>query len=138
MAISEQWLPVIAEGISWVKDKLGPSKKELKICVSDLKKQMQALAYGNSLLSENLSLIIQAVINQLQSEGNYIINADSIVFIGNNDGYIDLTAPKITRYSLTHDATFDEKANENEVSKIFDGIEEEIAHSRATRPSDRR
>ena len=50
MAINEQWLPVIAEGVSWVKDKFGPSKKELEVRVSDLEKQLYILTAGNTIL----------------------------------------------------------------------------------------
>lgn len=43
MAISEQWLPIISEVISWIRENIGPSKKELKLQVSDLKKQVQGI-----------------------------------------------------------------------------------------------
>lgn len=138
MAISEQWLPIISEGISWVKEKLGLSKKELKIQVSDLEKQVQTLASGNTVLVNNLGLIIQAILKQLRTDGNYTINADTIIFIGENTGSVDVTKPIISSSSICGDVVSKKQVEEFDVSKIFDGLDEEIAHSRATKPSDRR
>ena len=138
MAINEQWLPIISEGISWVKEKLGPSKKELKIQVSDLEKQVQALVSGNTVLVNNLGLIIQAILNQLRTESNYCINADTIIFIGANTGSVDVTKPIISGSSISGDVVSRNQGEKIDISKIFDGLDEEIAHSRATKPSDRR
>lgn len=138
MAINEQWLPIISEGISWVKEKLGPSKKELKIQVSDLEKQVQALVSGNTILVNNLGLIIQAILNQLRTESNYCINADTIIFIGENTGSVDVTKPIISGSSISGDVVSRNQGEKIDISKIFDGLDEEIAHSRATKPSDRR
>ena len=138
MAINEQWLPIISEGISWVKEKLGPSKKELKIQVSDLEKQVQALVSGNTVLVNNLGLIIQAILNQLRTESNYCINADTIIFIGENTGPVDVTKPIISGSSISGNVVSRNQGEKIDVSKIFDGLDEEIAHSRATKPSDRR
>lgn len=138
MAINEQWLPIISEGISWVKEKLGPSKKELKIRVSDLEKQVQALASGNTVLVNNLGLIIQAVLKQLRTDGNYYINADTIIFIGENKGSFDVTKSVISSSSISGDVVSKKQVEEFDVSKIFDGLDQEISHSRATKPSDRR
>ena len=138
MAINEQWLPIISEGISWVKEKLGPSKKELKIQVSDLEKQVQALVSGNTVLVNNLGLIIQAILNQLRTESNYCINTDTIIFIGENTGSVNVTKPIISRSSISGDVVSRNQGEKIDISKIFDGLDEEIAHSRATKPSDRR
>lgn len=136
MAINEQWIPVILEGVSWVKEKLGPSKKELKIQISDLQKQVQALSAGNTALVYNQGLIIEAVLNHLKSDNNYTINADTIVFIGENMGSVDVTKPIITDSYISGDVAT--KKVEFDVSKIFEGVDEEITLSRATKPSDRR
>lgn len=138
MAISEQWLPIISEGISWVKEKLGPSKKELKIQVSDLEKQVQTLASGNTVLVNNLGLIIQAILKQLKTDSNYTINADAIIFIGENTGSVEFTKPIISSSSISGDVVSKKQVEKFDVSKIFDGLDEEIAHSRSTKPSDRR
>ncbi len=138
MAINEQWLPIISEGISWVKEKLGPSKKELKIQVSDLEKEVQALVSGNTVLVNNLGLIIQAILNQLRTESNYCINTDTIIFIGENTGSVNVTKPIISRSSISGDVVSRNQGEKIDISKIFDGLDEEIAHSRATKPSDRR
>lgn len=138
MAINEQWLPIISEGISWVKEKLGPSKKELKIQVSDLEKEVQTLVSGNTVLVNNLGLIIQAILNQLRTESNYYINADTIIFIGENTGSVDVTKPIIFGSSISGDVVSKNQGGKIDISKIFDGLDEEIAHSRATKPSDRR
>ena len=136
MAIDEQWIPVIREVILWVKEKLGPSNKELKMQISDLEKQVQALSAGNTTLVYNQRLIIEAVLNHLKSDNSYTINADTIVFVGENMGSFDFTKPIITdSYILGDVAT---KKVEFDVSKIFEGVDEEIALSRATKPSDRR
>lgn len=138
MTINEQWLPVISEGISWVKEKLGPSKKELMIQVSELEKQVQLLASGNAILVDNLGLIIQAILEKLKQDNSYTVNADTIVFIGNNSGTVEFTKPKISNSAVLGDVASKKQVAEFDVSKIFDGVDEEIAHSRATKPSDRR
>lgn len=38
-------IPVVLEGIKWVKDMLGPSKKELKVKITDLEDQVKILSY---------------------------------------------------------------------------------------------
>lgn len=138
MAVSEQWLPIISEGLSWVKDKLGPSKKELKIQVSDLEKQVRTLVSGNTALVNNLGLILQEIIKQLRADSNYSINANTIIFIGENAGSVDASKSIISRSAISGDAVFKKQVEGFDVSKIFDGLDEEIAHSRAKKPSDRR
>lgn len=138
MAISEEWLPVINEGLSWIKEMIGPSKKELKIQVADLEKQVQMLTFGNAVLANNLGLITQAILNQLPSIGNFTINADTIVFIGENSGRVDVTKQNINGSMISGNAIAKNQVEHFEISRIFDGLDEEIAHSRAKKPSDRR
>ncbi len=56
--MNAEWLPIIAEGISWIKEKMGPSKKELILEMTDLKNQLQTLSYGNAAAIENMEQII--------------------------------------------------------------------------------
>lgn len=103
MAISEYWLPIILEGISWVREGLGPSKKELKIQISDLDKQVQSLAHGNEVLTNNLGLIVQAILNQLKTYSNCTINADTIVFVSENTGNLNFEKSIIPNSFLCDD-----------------------------------
>ena len=138
MAINEQWLPIISEGISWVRELIGPSKKELKIQISDLEKQIETLTAGKTVLANNFGLITQAILKQLKTESSFTINSDTIVFIGENTGSVDISKPVISGNSISGDVIAKKQVVEFDVSKIFDGIDEEIAHSRTTKPSDRR
>lgn len=138
MAINEQWLPIISEGISWVREKIGPSKKELKIQVSELEKQVQTLASGNTVLANCIGLITQAILKQLRSESSFTINADAIIFIGQNNGSVDISERAISGNSISSDIIAKKQVKEFDVSKIFDGLDEEIAHSRTTKPNERR
>ena len=132
MAISEQWLPIISEVISWIRENIGPSKKELKLQVSDLKKQVQTLAAGNAKLIDNLEMIVREILKNLKADNNYTISADTIVFVGSS---IDVAIPSSPKSLIPDDRMPVERF---EISKIFDGVDEEIAHSRITKPSDRR
>lgn len=142
MAINEQWLPIISEGIKWVGNKfskLGPSKKELYMKVSDLEQQVRVLTAGNVALTSSLDLIIQAILNRLESSNDFTINAETICFVGENSGSIN------TGNSFTVSETSFEDINQIEgmderfdVSKIFNGVDEEIAHTKIARSSDRK
>ena len=139
MAINESWLPIIAEGVTWVKEQFGPSKNDLKIQISDLENQVRMLAAGNTALINSLGLITQAVLRQLQSNGYNTVNADTIVFVGENDGSITATS-KSENFgnSLSADVFPTTQEEGFNVAKIFDGIDQEIAQSRISRPSERR
>ena len=123
--INAEWLPVISEGVKWVRDKMGPSKKELKLRISDLESQVSTLAYGNKELIDNMQIIITEILENLKEDNKLEINADNIILIQDNSG-------KICFSSIT------EKRNENHYSSIFDNIDDEITRSRLLRPSDRR
>lgn len=138
MAISEQWLPIIAEGISWVREGFGPSKKELKIQISALEKQVQNLTSGNAVLTNNLESIVQAILNQLKADSNYTINADSIILIGEHTENVDVTKPIISNSLISGELISKKQVTEFDISQIFDGLDEEISHSRTTKPSERR
>lgn len=138
MAISEKWIPIITEGVSWVKNNLGSSKRELKVKISDLEKQVQTLVSGNIALTNCLELIVQAILKQLEMDRNYSINADTIILVGENTGSINVTKSMISNSYMFGDVVEKKQVAEIDVSKIFDGLDEEIAHSRATKQSDRR
>ena len=104
---------------------MGPSKKELKLRISDLESQVSTLAYGNKELIDNMQIIITAILENLKEDNKLEINADNIILIQDNSG-------KICFSSIT------EKRNENHYSSIFDNIDDEITRSRLLRPSDRR
>ena len=123
--INAEWLPVISEGVKWVRDKMGPSKKELKLRISDLESQVSTLAYGNKELIDNMQIIITAILENLKEDNKLEINADNIILIQDNSGTICFS-------SIT------EKRNENHYSSILDNIDDEITRSRLLRPSDRR
>lgn len=140
MAINEQWIPIICEGIAWVKENIGPSKKELKVRISDLEKQVQMLANGNIALINNLGLITQAILMQLKMEGCYNINFN-MISLNDEKGTSCYRYTKETICGSTYNKVADNDqniVNEFDVCKIFEGTEEEIAHSRKTRPSDRK
>ena len=123
MGFNEQWVPVIAESVKWVKDKLGPSKKELQIKVTDLESQVKALSFGNATLSKSMEQIITEVLNQLVN-GGYRIVDNTIVFVKDNHGQINV------RFNS-------EQNNETKIRSIFDDIDKEIAQSRLLRSSER-
>ena len=123
--INAEWLPVISEGVKWVRDKMGPSKKELKLRISDLESQVSTLAYGNKELIDNMQIIITAILEKLKEDNKLEINADNIILIQDNSG-------EICFRSTT------EKRNDNHYSPIFESIDDEITRSRLLRPSDRR
>ncbi|MBR2445423.1 MAG: hypothetical protein IKB28_02005 [Clostridia bacterium] len=132
MVINELWGPIILECVSWVTKKLGPSKKELKIQISELEKLVQTLSVGNKELIHNQKLILQAILDQLTHENGCKISADTIVFIKENSGSVDITQKSKFSQDITG------KKVDFDVSKIFEGVNEEIYQSRATKPSDRR
>lgn len=138
MAINAQWIPIISESLSWVSNKLAPSKKELNIKISDLEQQVQLLTAGNAALTRNLNLILQAILNQLQFSNSFVVNADTICFVGKNTGIISMEKSFIVSEKDFKDtAQSERKGGKLDVSKIFDGLDEEIAHTRISRPSDR-
>lgn len=113
MEEAEILVPVILEGVKWVKDKLGPSKKELKVRITDLESQVKALSYGNAVLLESVEQIILAIVEKLKSDGNYTINADTIIQIEDNHGTIITTNNTIT-------------GAENSWLNMFDDVDLEI------------
>lgn len=123
MEESEIIVPVILEGVKWVKDKLGPSKKELKVKIADLESQVKTLSYGNTLLLESMEQIVIAILERLKTDGSYTINADTIIHIEDNHGTI------IAANNTTNSV-------DNSWINMFDDVDLEIQKSRLKRPSD--
>lgn len=138
MAINEQWIPIIAGVSSWVKDNLGPSKKELKIQIADLEKQVKTLSDGNATIVDNMSLIIQAIISQIKSDNNFTINAETIVFIGENCGTVDMPKTTLINSTVSEDVILGQLDASNDNIKNFFVSDEELALTRVTKPSERR
>lgn len=138
MAISEQWIPIVSSAVSWVKDNFGPTKKELKVQVADLEKQVQALAKGNAAIVNNMSLILQAVLSKIKSDNNYLVNAETIVYVGTNNGTLDIPKTSINSSYISKDTIVQKQVVKNDFSKDFFVSDEEIALTRTIRPSERR
>ena len=138
MAISEQWIPIVSSAVSWVKDNFGPTKKELKVQVTDLEKQVQALAKGNAAIVNNMSLILQAVLSKIKSDNNYLVNAETIVYVGTNNGTLDIPKTSINSSCISKDTIVQKQVVKNDFSKDFFVSDEEIALTRTIRPSERR
>lgn len=138
MAINEQWIPIIGECVSWIRETIGPSKKELKMQVSDLEKQVKNLLNGNTVLANNYSLITQAILKQLKTEKNFSVSADTIIFVGENNGVLDVVNPVISESFISGNIVAKKQVGQTYVSKIFEGIDEEILEIKNSKPSDRR
>lgn len=140
MAISEQWVPIIGQAIKWIADRIGQPRKKLNVEISELEKQVKELTEGNQSMREYCDMITQAVLTELKDNKNYSVTAETIVYVGTNYGNVN-TAAHIDNSLLLNrqDAAIEANVDgEIDVSKIFDGIDEEIAESRQFRPSERR
>ena len=124
METPETMIPIVLEGVKWVQERLGPTKKDLKLKVSDLESQVRILSYGNKALIESMEQIIFAILEQLKSEGQYTINANNIVYVKENKGTV--TSNSFSRTEI----------NNKKVISIFDDIDLEIQKSRLKRPSE--
>lgn len=127
MEVKEQWIPIITEAVKWVSKEIKPSKKELQLRISDLEEEVKRLSYGNYALFNNIDQIVSIIVSQLKSEQKYIINADKIIYI---DG-------KNEQINIEKDDKKDNFEDENCISSIFDGMDEEIKQCRLLRPSER-
>lgn len=128
--MDEMYVPIIAEGVKWVKENLGPSKKTLKIKIADLEEQVKILSYGNQALIESIGQIVPLILEHLKAEGHYTVNANTIIQINENQGQVTVAqAIQTNQLSAQSAATFNP-------STIFDGVDEEILHARLKRPSE--
>lgn len=138
MAINEQWLPVVTEVVTWVKNNFGPSKKELKMQISDLEKQVRTLADGNAAVINNMSLIIQAILSQIKSDNGFAVNADTIVLVGENTGSIDIPKTTINKGTVLGDVALKKQVVEIDYAEDFFVSDDEIAFTRTIKPRDGR
>lgn len=137
MAINEKWIPIIGEGLSWIKDQLGPSKKQLSVEISDLKKEIEHLTTERKQSVDSVEYIMKAILTKLGGNSTYVVNANNITFIGTNTGTNNVTS--LTDTIIDNSVSqIDENVVNYSVSNIFDGIDEEIARTRIHKPSDRR
>ena len=130
MEVNEQWFPIISESINWVREKMKPTKKELELKISDLEEQVKILSYGNQSLKKDIEQIMSIIISQLKSDGQYLINADTIFYIVGNSGQMHIAKDdSIRNISCDNDKNF--------IDSIFDNMDEEIKQCRLMRPSER-
>lgn len=129
MEMQEQWIPIIAEAVKWVKDKTKPSKKELQLKVSKLEEQVKILSYGNKSLSDSIEHIMSIVIAQLQLDGQYTISADTIIHVVGNSGQVNIVKEDKTNNTLY-------SGDKQCIETIFDNMDEEIIECKLMRPSE--
>ena len=144
MAINALWIPIINEAVSWVAGRFNSNsnsnipQKDLQLKISELEHQVQSLTAGNEMLMQNLNLIIQAVLQQLKDARGFTVNADSIFLIGENSGSIHQEDHSVLSDKNIGGIKQRKKKEEGfDVSKIFDGVDEEISHTRVTKSTDR-
>ena len=130
MVETKQLIPIISEGVKWVKEKMSPSKKDLKLRIIDLEAEVRMLSYGNQTFIQNFGQIMAAILAQLKNEGSYSITADTIIQIGENNGCL------LIEQSVKKDNVYVQNAPINKNVSIFEGIDEEIALNRLKRPSE--
>ena len=80
MAINEKWLPVVTGAVSWIKNNIGPSRKELEVQIADLEKQVRVLADDNAMVINNMNLIIQAILSQIKTDSDFSVTTDAIIW----------------------------------------------------------
>lgn len=134
MALEEKWVTIIAAGVdtlrNYIKDSLGPSKKELKIKIEELNKMVDRLADQNMQMSSSMANITQAILDQLSTEYNIAINVDSITIIGQNTTNNSLTNHQTDDHSVTNQISTRENVSSPKITDVFSGIDEEIASTR--------
>ena len=136
MANDKTLTPIILECISWVKGMMGPSKKDMMLRISDLTEKVQSLSSQNDFLYHNQAQIIQSVLEYIGTQHGYTVNVDSIVFVGGNVGTLEVMKPTVTGSHIIGDVAT--KQEGFDVSKIFEGADEEIVQAKMFKPSDRR
>lgn len=125
MQIEETWIPIISQSLEWIKGKMGPSKKDLKIKIDELEEKVNLLSYGNEALLQNTMKIMGIIISQLKESGNYVVNAGTIMQINNESNNIlniniDGTLKKVE----------ETKSNAEFNYSLFDNMDEEILQYR--------
>lgn len=125
MEIDEAWIPIISQSLEWIRGKMGPSKKDLKIKIEELEEKVNLLSYGNEVLMHNTMQIMEVIISQLKGSGNYVINADTIMQINQDSNSklninLDRTTEKIEQ--TKSDVQFN--------YSLFDKVDEEVLQCR--------
>lgn len=138
MAINEKWLPVVTGVVSWIKNSIGPSRKELEVQIADLEKQVRILADGNAMVINNMNLIIQAILSQIKTDNNFSVTADTIIFIGENAGSINIPKTALDNSSVCGDIVTKKKVVEIDYAEDFFVSDEEIALTRGNKSRGRR
>ncbi len=128
MDINKLIIPIVSQGIQWVNEKMKPSKKELELKISELEKQVETLVCDNVFLQKKINEIVYAILTQLESRGNYVINADSIIQIDGNYDTVQIMKESVPVPMQT---------NIENISSIFDDMDEEILRRKLLRPSER-
>jgi len=135
--VDPTWTPVIGEALRWVKDFFFRNKT-LRLDVERLKGEVERLSYGNADLAMRQNEILSAVMSDLRTEQIIIIQDGNAYFLScqtDNNSALDLQDSMPTTFSLPVSA-----ANQTavlSVSSIFDGVDDEIAIAKLTRPSQR-
>lgn len=140
MALNEAMLSLIGSATKWVFDQMGPSKKSLKIQINDLEKQISILAAENQVLINSNDAIVQAVLRELRSSGNYNINikADYIIITGGSGNEVKMVySTKRPDNSQTGINWAKDRPFDYDFSDVFERTEREIEEKRRTKPSNR-
>lgn len=136
--VDPEWVPVIGEALRWVRD-LSSSKRKMRLEIEDLKRQVDTLIEGNTLLLQRNSEIVAAVIAILSADKTIPINRGTTNYHGvsieqhpgADSDVISGLVESARNSSLRRNA---DESNES----LFEGIDEEILKARAMRPSERR
>lgn len=138
MAINEKWLPVVTGAVSWIKNNIVPSRKELEVQIADLEKQVRVLADDNAMVINNMNLIIQAILSQIKTDSDFSVTTDAIIFIGENTGYINIPKTALNNSSVCGDIVKKKKVVGIDCAEEFFVSDEEIALTRGNKSRDRR
>lgn len=137
MYIDPQWSPVIGEAIRWVGDAFS-SKRQMRMNIDELSRKVDQLSYGNTALAQRQDEILSAVIAELRAGDVFIVNHGAIS-IATTIQDIDIEAPTDGLQTLDPPDSNLQNRQGSEVpgNSLFDGVSEEIAEARLTRPSER-
>lgn len=125
MEIDEAWIPIISQSLEWIRGKMGPSKKDLKIRIDELEERVNLLSYGNEILMQNTIQIMEVIIYQLKGSGDYVINADTIIQINqDNNSILNINMGKTTEN--VKQTKLDTEFN----CSLFDKVDEEVLQYR--------
>lgn len=130
MDINEQIFPIVAKGIQWVREKMGTSKKNLEIKISELENQVNILSYGNKIYQEHIALITSIILEKLTQGGEYGVKADTLIQINENAGNVQIVKNR------EHNQIIDKIKDDNKRT-IFDNMDEEIQQCKLLYPSER-